>query len=93
MSGVRFPHRPHMKKYFTTNILVQVGLVVFTILGYLLTSLKIPQFGLIAALISQIFWIYSSHKAWKQAEQVGIFIVTIVITVIVLFGVINYWFF
>ena len=80
-----------MKKYLTINTLAQIGLVIFSILGFLLTSLKLPQYGLISALISEIFWLYSSYKAWKEANQIGIFITTIVITFIVLFGVINYW--
>jgi hypothetical protein len=81
-----------MKKYLTINNIAQIGLVVFSILGYLLTSFKLPQYGLIFALISEIFWLYSSYKAWKKADQIGIFIVTIVITLIILFGVTNYWF-
>ena len=80
-----------MKKYLTFNNLVQVGLVLFTMLGFLLTSFKLPQYGLIANLISEFFWIYSSYKAWKKADQFGMFITTIIITLIVLFGIINYW--
>jgi hypothetical protein len=80
-----------MKKYLTLNSIVQVSLVLFTILGFLLTSLKLPQYGLLAALVSEIFWLYSSYKAWKEANQIGIFITTIIVTIIVLFGVINYW--
>jgi hypothetical protein len=80
-----------MKKYLTLNSLFQFGLVLFTITGFLLTSLKYPQYGLIANLIAQIFWIYSSYKAWKNAKQIGIFINTIFITLIVIYGVINYW--
>lgn len=80
-----------MKKYLTINNLFQVGLIVFTILGFLLTSLKYPEYGLIANLISQIFWLYSSYKAWKKAKQVGIFITTVFITIILLYGVLNYW--
>jgi len=81
-----------MQKYFTLNNLMQVGLVGFTILGFLLTGMKLPQYGLIANLISEIFWVYSAYKAWKEANQVGIFITTIVVGSIILFGVINYWF-
>lgn len=80
-----------MNKYFTVNALMQVGLVGFTALGFLLTSLKLPQYGLIFNLISQIFWVYSSYKAWKNADQIGIFITTVFITLIVASGVINYW--
>src|SRR3989338_7843252 len=59
---------PIMKRYLTINNIAQVGLVSFTILGFLLTSLKLPQYGLISALISEIFWLYSFYKAWKNAN-------------------------
>jgi hypothetical protein len=81
-----------MKKYLTLNALFQTGLVLFSVLGFMFTALKLPQYGLIFALISEIFWLYSSYKAWKEADQIGIFINTIIITLIVIFGVINYWF-
>ena len=89
--NIKFCYDNFMKKYLTLNNLVQICLVLFTMLGFLLTSFKFPQYGLIANLISEIFWIYSSYKAWKNADQFGIFITTIIITLIVLFGVINYW--
>lgn len=73
------------------NDLMQIGLVGFTILGFLLTALKLPQYGLASNLISQIFWLYSSYKAWKEANQIGIFINTIIILLILIGGVINYW--
>jgi hypothetical protein len=81
-----------MKKFFTLNNLAQIGLIFFTMLGFLFTSLKYPAYGLIFNLISQFFWIYSSYKAWKDANQIGIFINTIMITLIILWGVVNYWF-
>lgn len=81
-----------MKKYLTLNNLIQIGLVFFTILGFLFTSLKLPAYGLIFNLIAQFFWINSSYKAWKNANQIGIFINTIIITLIVTWGIINYWF-
>ena len=80
-----------MKKLLTVNALMQVGLVGFTALGFLLTSLKLPQYGVIANLIAQVFWLYSSYKAWRQADQIGIFITTICITLILVGGVVNYW--
>ena len=80
-----------MRKYLNLNGLMQVGLVGFTALGFLLTSLKLPQYGVIANLIAQIFWLYSSYKAWRQADQVGIFITTICITLILIGGIVNYW--
>ena len=71
---------------------MQAGLIGFTMLGFLLTSMKLPQYGLISNLISEIFWLYSSYKAWKKADQIGIFITTIFVTLIIVYGVINYWF-
>jgi hypothetical protein len=81
-----------MPKTITVNALMQVGLVTLTALGFLLTALKLPQYGLIANLISQIFWLYSAYQAWRRAEQIGILITTVFITLILLGGVINYWF-
>lgn len=71
---------------------MQIGLTFFTMLGFLLTSMKLTQYGLIATLISEIFWLYSSYKAWKEAKQFGIFITAVMITLIVVYGVVNYWF-
>lgn len=70
---------------------MQIGLVVFTMLGFLLTSLKLPQYGIVANLISEVFWLYSAYKAWKEADQIGMFINTLIVTAILIFGVINYW--
>ncbi len=80
-----------MKKYLTLNNVFQTGLVVFTMLGFLFTSLKLPAYGLIFNLIAQVFWIYSSYKAWKNANQIGMFVNTILITIILLWGIMNYW--
>lgn len=79
-----------MKK-INFNAVAQICLPIFTILGFLLISLKHSEYGLIATLISQIFWFYSSYKAWKEAKQLGIFITTIFISITVIFGLINYW--
>jgi hypothetical protein len=79
-----------MKK-ISLNTIVQICLTVFTVLGFILTSFKYPQYGLIAALISQAFWLNSSYKAWREAGQIGIFITTIFITITIIFGIINYW--
>lgn len=72
--------------------ITQVMLPIFTILGFLLTALKKPAFGLIFSLISEIFWIYAAWQAWKKAGQIGILITTVFITIILIYGVINYWF-
>ena len=71
---------------------MQAGLVFFTIGGLILISLKLPEYGLIMNLIAQIFWLYSSYYAWKNAGQIGIFINTIIFSIITAFGVVNYWF-
>ncbi len=73
------------------NTIVQVCLPLFMLGSFFLTSLKLPQYGVIAGLIAQIFWLYASYRAWKSANQVGIFINTILSTIIFTYGVINYW--
>jgi hypothetical protein len=70
---------------------MQVGLLAFTITGFLLTAMKLPQYGLIVSLMAQVFWLYASYKAWKEAGQISIFINTIVLTLVFGYGVINYW--
>ena len=75
------------------NILMQTGLVICTGLGFLLTSLKLPHYGVIANLVGQVFWLNSSYWAWREADQIGIFISTICITIILVYGVTNYWLF
>ncbi len=84
--------RMNYKQFFNWNFIAQVGLVGFTMLGLLLTSMKLPQYGLAVSLFSQVFWIYSGYKAWKQADQIGILINTIMITFVLIYGVANYWF-
>ena len=69
----------------SANILMQIGLVVCTGLGFL--------YGVIANLIGQVFWVYSSYRAWREANQIGIFISTVVITLILIYVVTNYWLF
>jgi hypothetical protein len=80
-----------MNEIISFNGIMQIGLVGFTGLGFLLTSLKRPQYGLIANLVSQLFWLYSAYRAWREADQVGIFITSICITIILVYGVANYW--
>jgi hypothetical protein len=45
------------------NTFMQVGLTIFTITGFLFTSMKMPEYGLLFNLVAQIFWLYSSWKA------------------------------
>lgn len=75
------------------DILTQFALPGFTIVSYLLTAMKHPEFGLIMSLMAQPFWLYSSWKAYKRLGQSGMFFTSVVITIIVAIGVINYWFF
>lgn len=72
--------------------ITQILLPIFTIVGFGLTSLKMPEIGITVSLLSQVFWLYAGWKAWKKAGQIGIFINSVVVTFIFLFGVINYWF-
>ncbi len=71
----------------------QVLLPGLTITAFALTALKKPELGLIVNLASQIFWLYSGWQAWKKAGQIGIFATSVVITLIVSYGIVNYWFF
>jgi hypothetical protein len=80
-----------MTRLHRFNIFMQVGLVTFTAFGFLLTAMKLPQYGLLSNLISQIFWIYGAYQAWRRAGQIGMFVTSVFITFIVAVGVINYW--
>lgn len=79
-----------MKNLF--NKATQIALPLLTTLGFLFTSIKRPDVGLSFNLVAQIFWLYSGYQAWKKANQIGIFITSLIITLIVSYGVINYWF-
>lgn len=81
-----------MENKSVLNKLMQLGLLVFTIAGFLLTAFKLPQYGLVSNLIAEVFWLYSSYRAWKEADQIGMFIATLVISAILIGGIVNYWF-
>jgi hypothetical protein len=81
----------YMRNFLSVNLLMQVGLVGFTAIGFLLTSLKWPEYGVIVNFISQFFWLYSGYIAWREANHIGVFIVSIILTVVLMVGVINYW--
>ncbi len=81
-----------MKVKLNTNTLVQFCVTFFTLLGFVLTSLKLPEYGLISNLISQPFWLYSTYRSWKEADQIGAFITTVLLAMAILYGVLNYWF-
>ena len=75
------------------NIMTQVSLPVLTLGGQLAIAMKFPKYGLVLALASQPFWLYSSWKSYKQAGQVGIFVNTVAFSMLTIFGVLNYWVF
>ena len=77
-------------KFF--NKTTQFAIPFFTILGFLLTSFKFPEWGLIIAMVAQPFWFYSTWKAYKTAGQIGMLVTTIIMTFVIGFGIINYWF-
>jgi hypothetical protein len=83
-------HKPKANNSVFDQV-TQVLLPVLTVLGFLLTAMKMPEYGLLFNLAAQVFWLYASWQAWKKANQIGIFITTLIILAIVLYGVINYW--
>ena len=82
-----------MKNEKIFNSLTQFAIPALTIGGQMAISMKIPQWGLVILLSAQPFWLYSSWKSYKQAGQIGIFISTVLFSIITIFGVINYWLF
>lgn len=73
--------------------ITQFLLPALTITGFLLISLKKPQFGLVVSLFAQVFWVYSGWQSWRKASQIGVFVTVCVMTLVIIYGVINYWFF
>lgn len=80
-----------MDKENRFNYIVQFAIPGLVITSQVLFSLKIPQWGLIVGLMSQPFWLYSSWKAYKQAGQIGLFVTTIIMIIVLSFGIVNYW--
>jgi len=74
------------------NTITQIAIPVLTVGTQIAIALKYPQWGLVINLISQPFWIYSSWKAYKKAGHVGLLITTVLVTVVILLGIINYFF-
>lgn len=81
-----------IKNYNFFNKLSQIAIPVFTISSLLAISFKYPQWGLILNLIAQPFWLYSTWRAYKSAGQLGMFVNTVIMTLIIGFGIVNYWF-
>lgn len=79
------------KKLF--DVIAQFAIPGLTVSTQIAIALKYPQWGLIINMLAQPFWIYSGWKAYKQAGQVGLFVTTIIITIVIGLGIINYWIF
>jgi len=75
------------------NTITQVAIPVLTIGTQIAIALKYPQWGLVINLIAQPFWLYSAWKSYKKADQIGLLITTIMVTIVILFGIVNYFFF
>ncbi len=73
------------------NTLTQIALPILTISVQVAIALKLPQWGLIINMISQPFWIYTAWKSYKQAGQIGLLITTIIVTIVIGLGIVNYW--
>ncbi|MEI8344212.1 MAG: hypothetical protein WCF93_04645 [Candidatus Moraniibacteriota bacterium] len=80
-----------MKKEKLFNAVTQFALPILTISGQLAIALKYPHWGLLLALISEPFWLYSTWKSYKQVGQIGMFFNTVVFTVVTIVGLVNYW--
>ncbi len=74
------------------NTITQVAIPVLTIAASIAIALKYPQWGLVINLIGQPFWIYSAWKAYKKAGQIGLLITTIMVTIVICLGIVNYFF-
>ena len=74
------------------NTITQVAIPVLTVGTQIAIALKYPQWGLVINLIAQPFWIYSAWKSYKKAGQIGLFITTVLVTIVISLGIVNYFF-
>jgi hypothetical protein len=72
------------------NAITQIALPALTIASYTITAMKHPEIGLIVNLCAEPFRFYSAWKSYKEAGQYGLVLVTIIITIILILGIINY---
>lgn len=73
------------------NTAVQFLIPILTVISQLGVALKFPDWGMLVGLLAQPFWFYSAWQAYKKAGQVGLLITTCLITLILIGGLINYW--
>lgn len=81
------------KKQTLIDKATQFLLPALTLIAQFTVSSGNPKWGLTFNLLAQPFWVYSSWKAYKNAGQIGLFVISVIMTIIVGWGVINYWFF
>jgi len=74
------------------NTVTQVAIPVLTVGTQIAIALKYPQWGLVINLIAQPFWLYSAWKSYKKAGQIGLFITTVLVTIVISLGIVNYFF-
>jgi len=75
----------------TINNFTQFALPFLTISAQVAIAIKHPEWGLIINLAAEPFWFYSAWKSYKEAGQIGILITTMIITVVLIMGILNYW--
>lgn len=73
------------------NKVTQIALPVMTIAVQTAIAIKMPEWGLVINMLAQPFWIYSAWRSYKQAGQIGLLVTTLIVTVIIGLGIINYW--
>jgi hypothetical protein len=80
--------KPQRDKHL--NAITQVAIPTLTVASYIITAMKHPEIGLIVNLCAEPFRFYSARKSYKEAGQYGLVLVTIVITIVLIGGIINY---
>ena len=74
------------------NSISQIAIPTLTIGAQISIALKYPQWGLVINLMVQPFWLYSTWKSYKEAGQIGLFVTAVMMTIVIIAGIINYWF-
>ncbi|MDD5489419.1 MAG: hypothetical protein PHP25_01915 [Candidatus Moranbacteria bacterium] len=80
-----------MQKEKIFDQVTQFAIPGLTVAATVVIAMKMPQWGLFLNLASQPFWLYSSWKAYKKAGQIGILITTVIMIIVISFGLVNYW--
>ena len=83
----------HKEKQNFFDKSIQILLPLVAVSSWLLTSVKLPEYGLVVAFFAQTIWLYVTYHGWKKANQIGGFVTTIFEILIISFGILNYWYF